>query len=156
MPKLICSSQIGNLVILVPYRKEHVPKYYEWMQDEWLRGIVLTIRNFTQLGDRKIVFTFLWPPEMTASDPLSLEEEYENQESWHTDEKSTLRGVCRLTLGKLSLTLLGNDFKSSHLSFWTSQDQIHQKQVSTEAVRAPDRKSRSERRISKTIYFQFF
>lgn len=26
--------------------------------------------------------------EMTASDEQTLEEEYENQESWHTDEKS--------------------------------------------------------------------
>jgi len=47
-------------VILVPYRKEHVPQYHQWMLDPELR-------------------------ENTASELLSLEEEYENQESWNED-----------------------------------------------------------------------
>ncbi|KDR73176.1 hypothetical protein GALMADRAFT_251761 [Galerina marginata CBS 339.88] len=52
---------IGSRVILVPYRSEHVPKYHEWMLDEELRSL-------------------------TASEPLSLEEEYEMQEKWQLDE----------------------------------------------------------------------
>jgi len=45
---------VGSKVVLVPYRPEHVPKYHQWMLDEELRSL-------------------------TASDPLSLEEEYEMQ-----------------------------------------------------------------------------
>ncbi|CAM9577469.1 unnamed protein product [Discosporangium mesarthrocarpum] len=50
----------GDKVVLVPYRREHVPKYHRWMQDPWIR-------------------------EMTASEPLSLEEEYAMQVSWRED-----------------------------------------------------------------------
>ncbi|KAL5518363.1 hypothetical protein ACEPAH_45 [Sanghuangporus vaninii] len=52
---------IGERVLLVPYRKEHVKKYHEWMLDPELR-------------------------ELTASEPLTLEEEYEMQRKWQEDE----------------------------------------------------------------------
>ncbi|KAL4262030.1 acetyltransferase family protein [Pleurotus pulmonarius] len=51
----------GRKVVLVPYGKHHVPKYHEWMQNEELR-------------------------ELTASEPLSLEEEFSMQEKWQIDE----------------------------------------------------------------------
>ena len=35
---------------------------------------------------------------MTASEELTLDEEYENQESWYTDEKSNLYTVLRSLL----------------------------------------------------------
>ncbi|KAI0169650.1 GNAT domain-containing protein [Hypoxylon sp. FL1284] len=44
-------------VLLVPYDRHHVPRYHEWMEDPAIR-------------------------EATASDRLTLEEEYENQMSW--------------------------------------------------------------------------
>ncbi|XP_046993284.1 N-acetyltransferase 9 isoform X2 [Schistocerca americana] len=56
---------IGKNVILVPYRAEHVPKYHEWMQSEELQ-------------------------HLTASEPLTLEEEYSMQQSWlHDANKCT-------------------------------------------------------------------
>ncbi|KAI0757791.1 acyl-CoA N-acyltransferase [Daedaleopsis nitida] len=52
---------VHSNVILVPYREEHVAKYHEWMTSEELR-------------------------ELTASEPLSLEEEYDMQRKWQEDE----------------------------------------------------------------------
>ena len=51
----------AGVVTLVPYRAEHVPTYHGWMSDPWLQ-------------------------EMTASEPLSLEEEYAMCKSWQEDE----------------------------------------------------------------------
>lgn len=53
-------SLVGERVILVPYMKEHVPKYHAWMQDP---GIL----------------------QATASEPLTLDQEYEMQLSWSQD-----------------------------------------------------------------------
>ncbi|KZT68469.1 hypothetical protein DAEQUDRAFT_671297 [Daedalea quercina L-15889] len=48
-------------VVLVPYRHEHVAKYHEWMTSPELQ-------------------------ELTASEPLTLEQEYEMQRKWREDE----------------------------------------------------------------------
>ncbi|KAK9825446.1 hypothetical protein WJX81_000479 [Elliptochloris bilobata] len=50
----------GERVVLVPYRQEHVPVYHEWMENPALQ-------------------------EATASEPLTIEEEYEMQRSWARD-----------------------------------------------------------------------
>ncbi|EGC39685.1 hypothetical protein DICPUDRAFT_26513, partial [Dictyostelium purpureum] len=52
---------VGNKLVLVPYKRNHVEKYWGWMSSEEIR-------------------------EQTASDLLTLEEEYENQQSWYEDE----------------------------------------------------------------------
>ncbi|XP_068833114.1 alpha/beta-tubulin-N-acetyltransferase 9 isoform X3 [Capricornis sumatraensis] len=51
---------LGKKVALVPYTSEHVPRYHEWMKSEELR-------------------------RLTASEPLTLEQEYAMQRSWRED-----------------------------------------------------------------------
>ena len=53
---------IGTKIVLVPYKNHHVKKYHSWMQHQDLQ-------------------------ELTASEPLSLEEEFDMQKTWHKDEK---------------------------------------------------------------------
>lgn len=55
----------GARVILVPYMKEHVPKYHDWMQDQALL-------------------------QATGSEPLTLDQEYQMQLSWNQDPYSSL------------------------------------------------------------------
>ncbi|KAI8430133.1 hypothetical protein MSG28_000533 [Choristoneura fumiferana] len=56
-----CTKIVGEQVVLVPYRELHVRKYHEWMKSEELQML-------------------------TASEPLTLEQEYEMQKSWREDE----------------------------------------------------------------------
>lgn len=53
----------GKKVILVPYKHEHVALYHEWMKNTLLQ-------------------------ELTASEPLSIEEEYQMQQNWCQDSDS--------------------------------------------------------------------
>ncbi|XP_068120620.1 alpha/beta-tubulin-N-acetyltransferase 9 [Hyperolius riggenbachi] len=50
----------GLRVLLVPYEPHHVPRYHEWMMSEELQ-------------------------KLTASEPLTLEQEYDMQRSWRED-----------------------------------------------------------------------
>eukprot|EP01038_Epipyxis_sp_PR26KG_P011197 gene11197-15017_t len=52
----------GGKVVLVPYRLEFVARYHEWMKNPYIL-------------------------EMTASEPLTLQEEYQMQENWRDDAK---------------------------------------------------------------------
>ncbi|KXT09374.1 hypothetical protein AC579_3828 [Pseudocercospora musae] len=56
-------------ILLVPYSEHHVPAYHEWIQDKELQ-------------------------EATASEPLSLEEEYAMQKSWRTDHDKLTFIIC--------------------------------------------------------------
>lgn len=48
---------VGSKVLLVPYRRDHVGKYHEWMKSQELL-------------------------ELTGSEPLELQEEYDMQKTW--------------------------------------------------------------------------
>ena len=52
---------VGDKTKLVPYREEHVPRYHAWMADPAIL-------------------------EATASEPLSLEQEFDMQKTWRDDE----------------------------------------------------------------------
>ncbi|KAI1896656.1 hypothetical protein AGOR_G00097010 [Albula goreensis] len=51
----------GKDVVLVPYNEDHVPRYHKWMGSPELQ-------------------------KLTASEPLSLEQEYDMQRSWREDD----------------------------------------------------------------------
>ncbi|ORY48502.1 N-acetyltransferase 9-like protein [Rhizoclosmatium globosum] len=68
----------GKTVVLVPYKTHHVDTYHKWMMDPFLL-------------------------EMTASEPLSIEEEHEMQQSWAVDEtKLTFIVLSKDMDGKLN------------------------------------------------------
>ncbi|KAL4940662.1 hypothetical protein BDV06DRAFT_18027 [Aspergillus oleicola] len=56
--------------LLVPYSAWHVPRYHEWMKDEEIQ-------------------------QATASEPLSLQEEYAMQRSWREDADKLTFIVCQ-------------------------------------------------------------
>ncbi|KAJ4469685.1 N-acetyltransferase 9-like protein [Lentinula edodes] len=61
---MLCNKNtvlVGKKILLVPYRIEHVAKYHAWMENEELRTL-------------------------TASEPLTLDQEYEMQQKWQMDE----------------------------------------------------------------------
>ena len=65
------SCIVGKHSILVPYRPEHINTYHEWMKDPYLL-------------------------EMTASEPLTLDEEIQMQHSWmKDDDKCTFIILCK-------------------------------------------------------------
>ncbi|MBN3315520.1 NAT9 acetyltransferase, partial [Atractosteus spatula] len=51
----------GQNVVLVPYNENHVPRYHQWMSSSELQ-------------------------KLTASEPLTLEQEYDMQRSWREDD----------------------------------------------------------------------
>lgn len=55
---------LGERAVLVPYLREHVPRYHDWMQDPALL-------------------------EATASEPLSLAQEFDVHRSWTLDPLSS-------------------------------------------------------------------
>ncbi|PGH30553.1 hypothetical protein GX50_06686 [[Emmonsia] crescens] len=62
-------SLSSSRVLLVPYSKHHVPQYNEWMKDPEIQ-------------------------QATASEPLTLEEEYAMQTTWRTDADKLTFIVC--------------------------------------------------------------
>ncbi|OAA56415.1 Acyl-CoA N-acyltransferase [Cordyceps fumosorosea ARSEF 2679] len=75
----------GARALLVPYEAHHVVKYHGWMQDPDIR-------------------------EATASEPMTLEEEYENQQSWRTSADKLTFIICKpATTADTSITAQKQD-----------------------------------------------
>jgi RimJ/RimL family protein N-acetyltransferase len=74
-------------VLLVPYQKSHVATYHEWMKDEVtfcsFPSMTVTLANVLQEIQ-----------EATASEPLSLEEEYAMQTNWRADHDKLTFIAC--------------------------------------------------------------
>ncbi|PVH78209.1 hypothetical protein DL98DRAFT_656276 [Cadophora sp. DSE1049] len=72
---MLALIQVGSIstssILLVPYEASHVPTYHEWMKDEQIQA-------------------------ETASEPLTLEEEYAMQLSWRTDADKLTFIACLL------------------------------------------------------------
>ncbi|XP_071440928.1 alpha/beta-tubulin-N-acetyltransferase 9 isoform X2 [Hetaerina americana] len=62
---------VGENVMLLPYKRHMVPKYHEWMKSPELL-------------------------HLTASEPLSLEEEFEMQRKWLEDDDRSMIGDTNL------------------------------------------------------------
>jgi hypothetical protein len=73
---------VGERAVLVPYLREHVPRYHEWMQDPALL-------------------------EATASEPLSLAQEFEVHRSWTLDPLSSVLAPLASSLPAPSLSRFG-------------------------------------------------
>ncbi|KAJ0973633.1 hypothetical protein J5N97_015598 [Dioscorea zingiberensis] len=79
---MMTRSIVGEKVILVPYMKEHVPRYHQWMQDPALLAA-------------------------TASEPLTLDEEYQMHHTWTQDPR-------KHTFIVLDKQLLREEFVEGH------------------------------------------
>ncbi|OKL64121.1 hypothetical protein UA08_00149 [Talaromyces atroroseus] len=79
---LLVPAVSTSAVLLVPYSKRHVLKYHEWMKDEEIQ-------------------------QATASEPLTLEEEYSMQQSWRQDADKLTFIAC-LALPSSSNTALSS------------------------------------------------
>lgn len=69
MPANIGIAISTTSILLVPYESSHVPTYHEWMQEPAIQ-------------------------EATASEPLSIDEEYEMQQSWRQDHDKLTFIAC--------------------------------------------------------------
>ncbi|KAF7509657.1 hypothetical protein GJ744_007528 [Endocarpon pusillum] len=76
-------------VLLVPYSEHHVPQYHEWMQDRAIQ-------------------------EATASEPLTLTQEYAMQESWQKDSDKLTFIICQPSPNQADQKLLSHVEPKTH------------------------------------------
>ncbi|KDR14922.1 N-acetyltransferase 9 isoform X2 [Zootermopsis nevadensis] len=88
---------LGKNVILVPYKAEHVPKYHEWMKSPELQLL-------------------------TASEPLSLSEEYEMQKSWLMDEDKCTFIILEKSVFENTRDEIGAMIGDTNLFLYDSED----------------------------------
>ncbi|XP_013196162.1 alpha/beta-tubulin-N-acetyltransferase 9 isoform X2 [Amyelois transitella] len=92
----------GTNIVLVPYKKHHVPKYHMWMKSEELQ-------------------------KLTASEPLSLEEEYSMQKSWLDDEDKAM-------IGDTNIFITDNENKVGEIEIMIAEKAAQGRHLGWEAV----------------------
>ncbi|XP_049888079.1 alpha/beta-tubulin-N-acetyltransferase 9 isoform X2 [Pectinophora gossypiella] len=93
---------IGQKVMLVPYRDYHVPKYHIWMKSEELQ-------------------------KLTASEPLTLDEEYEMQKSWREDEDKSM-------IGDTNIFIVDRELEIGEIEIMLAEETARGKKLGWEAV----------------------
>ncbi|KAJ8733848.1 hypothetical protein PYW07_014399 [Mythimna separata] len=112
---------VGHNVILVPYKEYHVPRYHEWMKSEELQ-------------------------KLTASEPLTLEEEYEMQRSWREDDdKCTFIILDKhlydknneetdAMIGDTNIFITDNELEAGEIEIMIAEEAARGKKLGWEAV----------------------
>ncbi|XP_023934190.1 alpha/beta-tubulin-N-acetyltransferase 9 [Bicyclus anynana] len=111
----------GLNIVLVPYRDNHVPKYHSWMKSEELQ-------------------------KLTASEPLTLEEEYEMQKSWREDEDkctfiildkriySEKNNEIESMIGDTNIFITNKDTATAEIEIMIAEERARGKKIGWEAV----------------------
>jgi len=104
----------GECVSLLPYCRSHVATYHNWMKDPWLL-------------------------EMTASEPLSLDEEYAMQASWRDDPKKLTFIVADRSSGKLAGDVnlfynISEDENAAEIEVMIAEQEFRRKGFAREAL----------------------